>query len=143
MSDDEIVDYGFEYSDEEVEEEDVDIENAYYNAKGALEGDDPEEALQGFAKARDGERGAAFRVPNMFLTERRRGGGGGACIFLVGWWAPPRRPPFLRRRGSVISTSSLPVRPPPSLDPLSLGLRPSRRADPAARLSPTNERVYT
>ena len=28
-------DYGFEYSDEEVQEEDVDIENQYYNSKGA------------------------------------------------------------------------------------------------------------
>lgn len=28
------IDYGFEYSDEEVEEEDVDIENQYYNSKG-------------------------------------------------------------------------------------------------------------
>ena len=28
-------DYGFEYSDDEPEEEDVDIENQYYNAKGA------------------------------------------------------------------------------------------------------------
>ncbi len=27
-------DYGFEYSDDEPEEEDVDIENQYYNAKG-------------------------------------------------------------------------------------------------------------
>ncbi len=27
-------DYGFEYSDEEVQEEDVDIENQYYNSKG-------------------------------------------------------------------------------------------------------------
>lgn len=27
-------DYGFEYSDEDPEEEDVDIENQYYNAKG-------------------------------------------------------------------------------------------------------------
>lgn len=34
MSDDEMEDYGFEYSDEEPEEEDVDIENQYYNAKG-------------------------------------------------------------------------------------------------------------
>ena len=31
-------DYGFEYSDEEVQEEDVDIENQYYNSKGALSG---------------------------------------------------------------------------------------------------------
>lgn len=28
-------DYGFEYSDDEPEEEDVDIENQYYNSKGA------------------------------------------------------------------------------------------------------------
>lgn len=30
-----LTDYGFEYSDEEQEEEDVDIENQYYNSKGA------------------------------------------------------------------------------------------------------------
>lgn len=41
-------DYGFEYSDAEPEEEDVDIENQYYNAKGALENEDPTEALEGF-----------------------------------------------------------------------------------------------
>jgi hypothetical protein len=29
-------DYGFEYSDDEPEEEDVDVENQYYNAKGAF-----------------------------------------------------------------------------------------------------------
>lgn len=28
-------DYGFEYSDEDLEEQDVDIENNYYNSKGA------------------------------------------------------------------------------------------------------------
>lgn len=33
MSDDDM-DYGFEYSDEDVEEADVDIENQYYNSKG-------------------------------------------------------------------------------------------------------------
>lgn len=32
-------DYGFEYSDEEPEEEDVDVENQYYNSKGAGRGD--------------------------------------------------------------------------------------------------------
>ncbi|KAG2448992.1 hypothetical protein HYH02_005746 [Chlamydomonas schloesseri] len=48
MSDDEMEDYGFEYSDEDPEEEDVDIENQYYNAKGMLEGDDPREAIDGF-----------------------------------------------------------------------------------------------
>eukprot|EP00879_Flechtneria_rotunda_P003357 GHRR01003585.1.p1 GENE.GHRR01003585.1~~GHRR01003585.1.p1 ORF type:complete len:436 (+),score=159.47 GHRR01003585.1:213-1520(+) len=46
--DDDMEDYGFEYSDEEQEEEDVDIENQYYNSKGMLEGDDPREALDGF-----------------------------------------------------------------------------------------------
>lgn len=29
-------DYGFEYSDEEPEEQDVDIENQYYNSKGKV-----------------------------------------------------------------------------------------------------------
>jgi len=29
-------DYGFEYSDEDYGEEDVDIENQYYNSKGML-----------------------------------------------------------------------------------------------------------
>ncbi|KAI8462524.1 MAG: PCI-domain-containing protein [Monoraphidium minutum] len=48
MSDDDMEDYGFEYSDEEQEEEDVDIENQYYNSKGMLEGEDPREALEGF-----------------------------------------------------------------------------------------------
>jgi len=48
MSDNDMEDYGFEYSDEEVEEEDVDIENQYYNSKGLIEGDDPKEALKGF-----------------------------------------------------------------------------------------------
>ena len=39
MSDDD--DYGFTYSDEdECDEEEVDVENAYYNAKGAREGRD-------------------------------------------------------------------------------------------------------
>lgn len=47
MSDEEMEDYGFEYSDEDVQEEDVDIENQYYNSKGMLEGD-PQEALRGF-----------------------------------------------------------------------------------------------
>mmetsp|Transcript_18793 Transcript_18793/g.32056 ORF Transcript_18793/g.32056 Transcript_18793/m.32056 type:complete len:438 (+) Transcript_18793:95-1408(+) len=48
MSDEEMEDYGFEYSDEEQQEEDVDIENAYYNSKGLLESEDPKEAIDGF-----------------------------------------------------------------------------------------------
>lgn len=42
-------DYGFEYSDDEPEEQDVDIENQYYTAKGMVE-DEPEDALSEFAK---------------------------------------------------------------------------------------------
>jgi hypothetical protein len=34
MADADMEDYGFEYSDEEPEEQDVDIENQYYNTKG-------------------------------------------------------------------------------------------------------------
>lgn len=34
-------DYGFEYSDEEPEEQDVDIENQYYNSKGEHKGSSP------------------------------------------------------------------------------------------------------
>lgn len=34
MLDADMEDYGFEYSDEEPEEQDVDIENQYYNTKG-------------------------------------------------------------------------------------------------------------
>lgn len=34
--------------DEELEEQDVDIENQYYNSKGLLESEDYEEALAGF-----------------------------------------------------------------------------------------------
>mmetsp|Transcript_11567 Transcript_11567/g.30108 ORF Transcript_11567/g.30108 Transcript_11567/m.30108 type:complete len:434 (-) Transcript_11567:290-1591(-) len=40
-------DYGFEYSDEEPEEEDVNIENQYYNSKGLVDSD-ASDALQGF-----------------------------------------------------------------------------------------------
>ncbi|KAG2288715.1 hypothetical protein Bca4012_030370 [Brassica carinata] len=48
-SDADMEDYGFEYSDEEPEEQDVDIENQYYNSKGNIE-TEPEEALSGFAE---------------------------------------------------------------------------------------------
>jgi len=34
ITDADMEDYGFEYSDEEPEEQDVDIENQYYNTKG-------------------------------------------------------------------------------------------------------------
>eukprot|EP00900_Chrysochromulina_parva_P000333 jgi/Chrpa1/102/Chrysochromulina_OHIO_Genome00001557-RA len=45
MSDDE---YGFEYSDDDQDEEDVNIENRYYNAKGDLAEGDVEKALASF-----------------------------------------------------------------------------------------------
>ncbi|XP_055818819.1 COP9 signalosome complex subunit 2-like [Solanum dulcamara] len=48
-SDADMEDYGFEYSDEEQEEQDVDIENQYYNSKGLVE-TDPKGALEGFAE---------------------------------------------------------------------------------------------
>nr|XP_016461561.1 PREDICTED: COP9 signalosome complex subunit 2-like [Nicotiana tabacum] len=48
-SDADMEDYGFEYSDEEPEEQDVDIENQYYNSKGLVE-TEPEAALEGFAE---------------------------------------------------------------------------------------------
>ncbi|CAN6808502.1 unnamed protein product [Brassica oleracea] len=48
-SDADMEDYGFEYSDDEPEEQDVDIENQYYTAKGMVE-DEPEDALSEFAK---------------------------------------------------------------------------------------------
>ena len=35
-TDADMEDYGFEYSEEEPEEQDVDIENQYYNSKGFL-----------------------------------------------------------------------------------------------------------
>jgi len=47
--DEDMEDYGFEYSDEDTEEENVDIENQYYHAKESLEGNEYEEALEGFA----------------------------------------------------------------------------------------------
>eukprot|EP00250_Pteridium_aquilinum_P033893 c6596_g1_i1 orf=193-1512(-) len=57
-SDADMEDYGFEYSDEEPEEQDVDIENQYYNSKGLVEMD-PEGALSGFAEVvrMEGEKG--------------------------------------------------------------------------------------
>ncbi|MBA0821717.1 hypothetical protein Goarm_018557 [Gossypium armourianum] len=48
-ADADMEDYGFEYSDEEPEEQDVDIENQYYNSKGLVE-TDPEGALVGFSE---------------------------------------------------------------------------------------------
>ncbi|KAM3264755.1 COP9 signalosome complex subunit 2 [Capsicum annuum] len=48
-SDADMEDYGFEYSDEEQEEQDVDIENQYYYSKGLVEAD-PKGALEGFAE---------------------------------------------------------------------------------------------
>ncbi len=41
-------DYGFEYSDDDFAEADVDIENQYYNSKGLIESEELTEALEGF-----------------------------------------------------------------------------------------------
>ncbi|CAI5463643.1 unnamed protein product [Closterium sp. NIES-64] len=58
MADEDMEDYGFEYSDDEPEEQDVDIENQYYNSKGLVERD-TEAALAGFAEVvqMEGEKG--------------------------------------------------------------------------------------
>ena len=52
---------GFEYSDEDDEEQDVDIENQYYNSKGLLE-TDTVEALRGFELVvdKDQEKGECY-----------------------------------------------------------------------------------
>lgn len=49
--DDEEEEYDFEYSDEEQDEADIDVENTYYSAKGVKQ-TDPQAALQEFAKVR-------------------------------------------------------------------------------------------
>ena len=58
MSDDE--DFGFEYSDDDQEEDEVDVENQYYNSKGLLETDE-DDALKGFEEVVSMEE-----VPMMF-----------------------------------------------------------------------------
>lgn len=52
MSDEEMEDYGFEYSEEEESEEDerVETENTYYGAKASVENESFTEALEGFRK---------------------------------------------------------------------------------------------
>mmetsp|Transcript_11291 Transcript_11291/g.33951 ORF Transcript_11291/g.33951 Transcript_11291/m.33951 type:complete len:442 (-) Transcript_11291:274-1599(-) len=52
MSDEEMEDYGFEYSEEDEPEEDeqIETENTYYSAKAAVEGEDYKGALDGFWK---------------------------------------------------------------------------------------------
>lgn len=72
MSDDD--DYGFTYSDEdECDEEEVDVENAYYNAKGARGGGIDR------GRARQGTRGRDVPTPTRAFTsffperERERG----------------------------------------------------------------------
>ena len=61
MSDDEdMEDYGFEYSDESAEEENVDIENQYYHAKEFVENGENTDALEGFGcvvEMQNGEKG--------------------------------------------------------------------------------------
>ena len=69
MSDD---DYGFEYSDDDQEEEDVNIENRYYNAKGDL-AEDVDAALSGFKEVvsmeeEKGEWGFKVRARRLFCS---------------------------------------------------------------------------
>ena len=55
--DEDMEDYGFEYSDESEDEENVDIENQYYHAKEYVENGEHEEALEGFAQVVDMQNG--------------------------------------------------------------------------------------
>ena len=77
MSDDE--DYGFEYSEDDEEEEDVNIENQYYNSKG-LRDTDEDAAVAGFKEvatmesdkgARSHDRAAAAGPRPRLVGERR------------------------------------------------------------------------
>ncbi|THU49424.1 hypothetical protein C4D60_Mb06t09430 [Musa balbisiana] len=73
-SDADMEDYGFEYSDDEPEEQDVDIENQYYNSKGLVE-TDPEEALAVFSKgawARLGKTRAPRKTLGRGVSMNRR-----------------------------------------------------------------------
>ena len=74
MSDDDMEDYGFEYSDEDEAEGDIDIENAYYNSKGQSE-DDPAGAIKGFHEVieTEGERGEwGFKALKQIVKLRHR-----------------------------------------------------------------------
>ena len=67
-------DYGFEYSDEEEDEGDIDIENAYYNSKGQSE-EDPAGAIRGFNEVieTEGERGEwGFKALKQIVKLRHR-----------------------------------------------------------------------
>ena len=68
MSDDD--DYGFTYSDEdECDEEEVDVENAYYNAKGARAGGIDRGRVRQGTRGRD----VPTRAFMSFFPERERG----------------------------------------------------------------------
>lgn len=108
-------DYGFAYSDDDVAEEDADIENAYYGAKGALEdaggGDDgARAALAGFQDvlAMD-EAGGARGDWSFKALKQVRGRGGCVC----GVRAAGGRRPFLSfsLRGAP-ENQCLPLNPP-------------------------------
>ena len=73
MSDD---DYGFEYSDDDQEEEDVNIENQYYNSKGLID-EDVDQALQGF---RDVVKMEEEKGEWGFKVRSRDGESGSACV---------------------------------------------------------------
>jgi hypothetical protein len=68
-------DYGFEYSDEDIQDGDADVENAYYNSKGGLRWDGA------------GERGGRDRRPPSPLIHQ-------ACSRPT--TRPPRWPAFKR-----------------------------------------------
>ncbi|KFM23413.1 COP9 signalosome complex subunit 2 [Auxenochlorella protothecoides] len=80
MDDDsDMEDYGFDYSEDEMEEQDVDVENQYYNSKGLLETEDGlDEALAGFQQVlemecEDREKWAFKALKQIVKVHFRRG----------------------------------------------------------------------
>lgn len=82
MGDSDIEDYGFEYSDEDAEEENVDLENQYYNSKG-LRDSEPEAAILGFRQVVEMEGSEKGEWYELAL---RVGGGEGFAFFFSGWF---------------------------------------------------------
>ena len=89
-------DYGFEYSDDDQEEDDVNIENTYYNSKGMLADGDPEGALAGFEEARAPPVSVALArrltasPQRRWCRWRRTNGWDNATFFIWFWWSCSR-----------------------------------------------------
>ena len=133
-----LTDYGFAYSDDEVAEEDADIENAYYSAKGALEDGGGGEAgaraaLAGFQEVLAMEAGARGDWGFKALKQVRAGRGRWAG---VGRGAGKGGAARHVERGGTRARAARPPRPalsPPAPLFFSLFLRSSSSATAWAR----------